>query len=142
MNPTDYVTYQQAKALKTAGFNWPCDHYYAKGDAPDGQTWILASDISEDFNAPQKCPFPQIQCSAPTLWQAQKWMREVKYICVTVYAQPYNGLPYYTGYILYEGDETEVLDKESHWFDDYEQALSETIDVALDLINPEKKQSN
>lgn len=70
---------------------------------------------------------------------AQKWLRKVKRCDVTVYAQPYNGLPYYTGYILFEGDETEVLDDNRQWFDDYEKALSETIVSALELIEQEKE---
>lgn len=134
METTDFCSYKLSKTLKECGFAEPCDSYYIKDNAPDGTAWIVPTTDREDFNADSDCPFCKPLCSAPTLAQAQKWLREKKNICVTVYAQPYNGLPYYTGYILFEGDEKEVLDQDGHWFDDYEQCLSETIAAALELI--------
>ncbi len=139
MNTEDYVSYPIAKSLNAAGFDWPCDHYYTKEDAPEGTVWIVPTTDRENFNADSDCPFCKTLCSAPTLAHAQKWLREVKHCDVTVYAQPYNGLPYYTGYILFEGDETEVLDDNGQWFDDYEKAMSETIASALELIEQENK---
>ena len=119
----DYVSYELAKKLKECGFGDPCDSYYIKDNAPDGTAWIVPTTYREDFNADYDCPFCKPLCSAPTLAHAQKWLREVKRCDVTVYAQPYNGLLFYTGYILFEGDETEVLDDNGQWFDDYEKAL-------------------
>lgn len=130
METTDYVDYPTAVALKKCGFDEPCYFYYTKEDAPDDCVWHTTSEEAPvDYNR-------RIYggCSMPLLSQAQKWLREVKRCDVTVYAQPYNGLPFYTGYILFEGDETEVLDDNGQWFDDYEKALSETIAAALELI--------
>ena len=134
MEQEDYCSYELAKKLKECGFAEPCDSYYIKDNALDDTAWIVATTYRENFNADSDCPFCKPLCSAPTLAQAQKWMREVKRCDVTVYAHPYNGLPYYTGYILFEGDETEVLDDNGQWFDDYEKCLSETIYAALELI--------
>lgn len=139
METTDYCSYKLALALKKCGFDMPCDHCYAQSD--DGEKRLMGMVNSHDYNAPRHGEplFILPICSAPTLWQAQKWLREVKQCDVTVYAQPYNGLPYYTGYILLEGDETEVLDGNGQWFDDYEKAMSETISSALQLLDNEKK---
>ena len=127
METADYVDYPTAVALKKCGFDEPCDHYYnGHGNL---NRYADTDRINRNTNG-HHTP----SCSAPTLAHAQKWLREVKRCDVTVYAQPYNGLPFYTGYILFEGDETEVLDDNGQWFDDYEKALSETISAALELI--------
>lgn len=124
----DYCSYELSKALKACGFDEPCIAQWAC--EPDGKPMLLGSTVFVFRNAELKGR----DVTAPLLYQAQKWLREKRDLCVTVYAQPYNGLPYYTGYILYEGDETEVFDKDGHWFGDYEEALSETLSAALDLL--------
>lgn len=128
----DYCNYKLSLALKRAGFDELCIAQWAY--EPDGKPMLLGSTAFVFSNAELKGR----DVTAPLLFHAQKWLREKKDICVTVYAQPYNGLPYYTGYILFEGDEKEVLDQDGHWFDDYEQCLSETIAAALEL-NKERK---
>lgn len=128
MEQEDYCSYELAKKLKACGFDEPCIAQWAC--EPDGKPILLGSTAFVFSNAELKGR----DVVAPTLAHAQKWLREVKHCDVTVYAQPYNGLPYYTGYILFEGDETEVLDDNGQWFDDYEKALSETIAAALELI--------
>lgn len=69
MNIKDIVTYEQATALKKSGFDYPCRHYYAKEDAPDGSEWLTFG-CNENHNA--KSP----RVSAPTIYQAAKWLRE------------------------------------------------------------------
>lgn len=128
METNDYCSYELSKALKAAGFDEPCIAQWAC--EPDGKPMLFGSTAFVFSNAELKGR----DVTAPLLYHAQKWLREKRDLCVTVYAQPYNGLPYYTGYILYEGDETEVFDKDGHWFGDYEEALSETLSSALDLL--------
>lgn len=135
MNNEDYVSYELALKLKACGFDEPCDRYWYKVFTNSNEMEMRQGKTIDYNNDGWFVP----HCSAPTLWRAQKWLREVKRCDVTVYAQPYNGLPYYTGYILFEGDETEVLDDNGQWFDDYEEALSKTIAAALELIEQEKK---
>lgn len=137
MNNEDFVSYELALKLKECGFDEPCDHYFhVKNGVSDEDLWFTNGSCS-DFNHYVRRPEEHV--SAPLLYHAQKWLREVKHCDVTVYAQPYNGLPYYTGYILFEGDETEVLDDNGQWFDDYKEALSKTIAAALELIEQENK---
>lgn len=128
MNNEDYASYELALKLKEVGFNEPCIAQWSC--EPDGKPMLVGSTAFVFSNAQLKGR----DVTAPLLYHAQKWLREKKELCVTVYAQPYNGLPYYTGYILFEGDEKEVLDQDGHWFDDYEKCLSETIAAALELI--------
>ena len=131
MGTNDYCSYELSLALKKAGFDEPCYFYYTRKDAPDDHVWHTTSEEAPiDYNRSVYAG-----CSMPLLSQAQKWLREKRDCCVTVYAQPYNGLPYYTGYILFNGDEKEILDQQDGcWFDDYEKALSDTIAAALELI--------
>ena len=128
METTDYCDYKLSLALKAAGFDELCIAQWAC--EPDGKPLLFGSTAFVFRNAELKGS----DVTAPLLSHAQKWLREKNELCVTVYAQPYNGLPYYTGYILFEGDEKEVLDQDGHWFDDYEKCLSETISAALELI--------
>ena len=81
-----------------------------------------------------------VDCSAPTLWQAQKWLREKKGIAINVIA--HDGGEYHSERIIlpncmmpetrawYVGTTTPLVDA-------YEQALSAGIAAALELI--EKK---
>lgn len=138
----DYVSYELAVKLKARGFDEPC-HYHYDSDreshiiepnytANDGEDcqYITADDLLEDNNAWQ-------YCSAPTLWQAQKWLREKKKIDVLVYncacgylwevSKAMNG----TGLILFDekGD-----DENSGCWTSYEAALSAGISAALEMI--------
>ena len=74
MEATDYVSYQTALALKKCGFNEPCDSYYS------GNGSIAVREDPECFNCAKDLPI----CSRPTLWHAQKWLREEKgqIVCV------------------------------------------------------------
>lgn len=80
MDEKDYVSFKTALALKETGFDRPCQYYYTKEDAPDGHVWCMTSeDAPIDYN---KTIYAK--CSMPALWQAQKWLREVKNIDVLV----------------------------------------------------------
>lgn len=127
MNNEDYVSYELAKKLKACGFDEPCDHYYTKEDAPEGAAWIVSTTDRENFNADSDCPFCKPLCSAPLLYHAQKWLREVMGIDVLVWncacgylwevSKATNG----TGLILFDekGD-----DENSGCWTSYEAALS------------------
>lgn len=62
----DFVTYEQALALKKLGFDWYINFYYLKSD------YISQWDTANNWNRTKNC------ISAPTLAQAQKWLR-IKY---------------------------------------------------------------
>ena len=72
----DYVSFETARLLKEAGFDWPCEKWFElKGCTPvewgadAGCNWNVSED---DF-------------SRPTLSLAAKWLREVKNIHIQIY---------------------------------------------------------
>ena len=84
MDPEDYVPYPVALALKKAGFDWPCDHCYAKTSESEHEFIGMAT--SRDYNKPRagESPFLSPICSAVPLWQAQKWLRNVHSIHIQI----------------------------------------------------------
>lgn len=138
MNEKDYVSFETALALKEAGFNYPCWYYYTKEDAPEGSVWHTTSeDAPVDYNRTVYA-----RCSMPTLWKAQKWLREAKNIDVLVW----NCACGYGWEISKAGDEqtrgTTLLmfdgegedENSGNWLS-YEAALQDGIQKALKLIN-------
>ena len=123
-NHEDYVTYDQAVKLKELGFDWECNHsYYGRRSKS-----LIGFCTYHDFN---KNGGPN-ECSAPTLAQAQKWLREVKeteiivnFVNVGIY-----------DYIIY-GKYVNI--NSETYFNFYEQALSTGINRAIELL---KQQTN
>ncbi len=169
MTTDDYVSYEVAAALRTAGFDRPCGHYYKKSkwvrrgrfpakkkypqmykgyldlirEAPkiefineDGITnQKLTDNVIPITNWADECVMPHYECAtAPTLWQAQKWLRERKGIAVNVIAHD-GGKYEYDIVFLPNAVETDRIPDRSPWCKSYEEALSEGIESALELIN-------
>lgn len=147
MTTTDYVSYPLALALKKAGFDWPCDHYYCAFDnETDVRFWRIHPAQSQNgFRTIND----KVIADAPTLWQAQKWLRDVflLHVCANpaiptrkwqFYIDDLNQqINPYDGELMtrWDDDKQEMADK--HFYDSYEAALSAGIAAALDLI--EKK---
>lgn len=122
MTTEDYVSYPIALALKKAGFDWPCISFYRNLDK---ELWE-GGEMNWNNG---------VDCSAPTLAVAQKWLREVKgfqpepqyyldnrWICVIKF--------------LSSGG-WKIVNNEDQYFPSYETALSAGIAAAIELI--EKK---
>lgn len=129
MSHEDYVSFEQAQALKELGFDWKCNHFYHIED--EGNTAFLSS--YDNHNGRSK-KF----VSAPTLAQVQKWLREVKGILV--YASPSvrknEPIKWMIG-VVHLLDKRE--NKRDWWIgaikhDTYKQALSAGLDKALELL--------
>lgn len=156
MTTEDYVSYPLALALKKAGFDWKC-HYHYDSDrgshiiepnytANDGEDcqYITTDDLLEDNNGWQ-------YCSAPSLAQAQKWLRDI--FLLHVGANP--ALPTrkwqfyiddlnqqinpYDGELMTRWDDDMQEKADEHLHDTYESALSAGIAAALELIDNEKE---
>lgn len=82
MNNEDFVSYEVAQALKKAGFDWPTQGYYYKGNCADDEVWYYTMNPADDHNHRDN---PRVW-SAPTMAQAQKWLREVKGIAINTIA--------------------------------------------------------
>lgn len=80
MNKEDYVSYDLALALKAAGFDEPCDHYWSKEFA-NSDKMVLRQASADDYNNDD---WDVSHCSAPHIYQAQKWLRERKGIAINV----------------------------------------------------------
>lgn len=133
-----YVTIEQAQALKRLGFDWECDHYYVIGGAYDWHLLRTEGGIPADFNKNVgECP---IDCSAPALHIAAKWLRDVKGLAVSVLA--YNsGMYDWETVFLPNAEEAEEIIGRSPWCDTYESALSEGITAALNHLNENQKEN-
>lgn len=127
----DCVTYKQAVKLKELGFNWTCNHYYdAEIMNVDDYLSPDVADYYDNHNAYQS------RISAPTLAQAQKWLRE-KEIEVGVFAEFDGELRTGQWVWLMRKFNTHLYDtvfSEDNNYDTYEQALSAGIDEALELL--------
>lgn len=85
MNTEDFVTYEQAIALKELGFNEKCLHYYEDCEEDPiildncySGDEVLLSDLYYSYNTEDSRRF----YDAPTLAQAQKWLRKEKGLVV------------------------------------------------------------
>ena len=114
MAQEDFVTYEQADQLGDIGFDWECDYLY------DEDKELIKYDCFQNFYDEQLYS----NCiPAPTLAQAQKWLREIKQIYLFVTMEN----SYYYWYI---GKEFQIGNSKS-----YEEALSAGIDKAIEILN-------
>ena len=147
----DYVHLGIAQALKILGFNWECNHYYCPGENGNnefisshdtiypgevvGQYIITPESLMDDWNSTEDC------CSAPTLYVAQKWIREIKgldlYVLPTIVE--YGEIKYRwiirrpEGWKLNVGEE-QYEAKPEEYSDTYEDSLSNGLCKCLALL--------
>lgn len=134
MNNEDFVTYEQALALKKLGFREPCLHYYEEGDTKklhenfnnNEYKDIHISDLYYSFNSRNV----SIIIDAPTLAQAQKWLRKNKHIHVEPNIVNENTFRYSIKSIPYS-----LCRSTRDIFNSYEEALSTGITECLKLLN-------
>lgn len=137
-----YVTFAQAQALKRLGFDWECDHYYALG-VYDWHLLPIVGGRAANFNQDKgECP---IDCSAPALHIAAKWLREVKKLHVLS-----NACCFYKQDegLVFEFDVQDLEDahrgscvRDLSRYETYEAALSEGITAAINYLNENQKEN-
>ena len=139
----DYCDYDTCVALKELGYKVPTSAYYM----PNNKQLIFiinqfrggaAMDCFFSNNSlPKECMASDL-IDAPTMWEAQKWLREEKEICVEVLAYP-------AGYIwslchaynpnnIFGG----ILIKRKGVYETHEEALLEGIKEAVKILKEEK----
>ncbi len=137
MNTEDYVSYPIAIALKKAGFDWECDHYYTNGyvnDNPEDISRVVKLHIGRLYNHNMVISSDGECVSTPTLWQAQKWLRNMKRLSI----EPYANIAVAWNYNIADLDNfAENIGGEVS-FPSYESALSAGIAAALKLIENNK----
>lgn len=120
----DFVTYEQAVKLKELGFDWKCKNYYSYEDK------ALKEIACINHNREK---FLRI-CSAPTIAQAAKWLRDVKGIKVYALYEYFAEKWYY--HCGLNVNRTKCSDAS---YATYESALSAGIDTALKMLTNEEK---
>lgn len=125
MKHEDFVTYYQAEKLSNLGFDLKCIAYYDEED-------FEYADKYDNYNSER---YRYNLISAPTLAQAQKWLRKVKDIIIGVdfdnYDNKFTCHCYKKVRTIYG---SKLVLKDGNDFDTYEQALSAGIDAALELL--------
>lgn len=131
METTDYVSYPIALALKKVGFDEPCIAQWSC--EPDGKPLLFGSTAFVFRNAELK--------AAPSLFHAQKWLREKCGIAINVDAHDGD---FYTWEAVFLSNASQDVVVEASLsakfslyvekFGSYEQALSAGIAAVLELI--------
>ena len=148
----DYVSFEQAKALKELGFDWECYQFYNADKKLCSYTSIGCGDDCRDWNDNDYASIGDAECSAPTLAQAQKWLR-IKNISICVEEKieenitrslfsdechtTFSRLGYYCRVSINQKPDGVITNskiganKLTEYFDTYEEALSRAIDYYL-----------
>ncbi len=127
------VTYEQAKELKSAGFDVPVGRGFIVVEghsAPSELDWGI-----DNYNRTiTKWDMVQATYSAPALHTVCDWLREVKGLHVMV--DIYNGGWAYTiTQIKPLKQLTEQIDDDTIFYDSHDSALSAAIDYVLTILN-------
>ena len=131
----DFVTYEQADKLCDLGFDFKCIARYYE------EEFEITSESPTNYNSDR---YRYDLISAPTLAQAQKWLREVKDIIIGIdfdnWHNKYICHLYkrmgYSGENIRDTYGSRLVTNEFHEdFDTYEDALSAGIDKALNSLN-------
>ena len=142
----DYCDYETCVALKELGYKVPTSAYYI----PNNNQLIFVSnpfrggyaiDCFRSQNSLPKDVMTSNYIDAPTMWEAQKWLREEKKIVIEVnFDLMYKGQPHFSWRVLYNLTQhkgayytfNSVNSKED--YDSFEEALSEGIKEAIKIL--------
>ena len=118
----DYVSFEVAKLLKEKGFNEYClKNYWSSDKELHDWKWELSYKRNSDENC------NTIDCAAPTLQMAMKWLRE-KHIHIII---DYREVSYkYFFRISYCYNSSENLD----FYDSYEEAVEAALKYVLENL--------
>ena len=132
----DYCDYETCVALKELGYKVPASAYYF----PNGHFCFVSNpfrggyaiDCFYSHNSLREGVVTSNYIDAPTMWEAQKWLREEKKIEVVVLSRSMIGAPYY--FQVYTEDCVIADDKD---YASFEEALLEGIKEAVKLLKEE-----
>ena len=154
----DYCDYDTCVALKELGYNRGAYAYYFPNHKEDlifnthQMRGCSINEMLKGYNTYPKDVMGHELIDAPTMWEAQKWLREEKEVYVTVIPEyndyrPVKGVKYRLEVAHWKDDEfgyetIEWLDEECPHtiitFDSYEEALSEGIKEAVKILKGER----
>ena len=130
LNEEDYVSFDTAKMLKNKGFDEFCRYTYMENENSVGIT------VSTNSKLPKEV------YSMPTLWEAQKYLREKHNCYIQITYEAYKtGVNYLVQVLFYELNDDDCWSNKSTGkygdnaeFDSFEDALSFGILEALKRI--------
>lgn len=141
MDNTDYCSYELAVKLKESGFDWPYYHFYQSQEYGMCGHKLRRNCSKVDLNKVDKNLDYFVEhgyiYSAPTLWEAQKWLREEKKWHIIIEPRIWEQQVYdFKLWHIRRGYENA-----NRGFDylSYESALSAGISAALELIGKEEE---
>lgn len=140
MGEIDFCSFEQCVKLKELGFDWECDYRYV--DNRDLLGLFNLINVHEFYHL-TGVKITDDSVPAPTLSQAQKWLREVKDIIIGIdfdnwhekhVCHVYKKIIYNSENIKDSYGSMLVTNESNEDFDSYEEALSMGIDAALELL--------
>ena len=137
INHEYYVSFEIAKLLKEAEFDWEIKTFYFNNELHET---ILGEAKNHNFS--------EVYISAPTLEVAQKWLREVKHLDISIHYDPtIKSQPY--AYFIYDVEEKfddifGIISPVTHSYSDgyfytYEEAQEAGIKKAIEILLKEGK---
>lgn len=123
----ELVTLETAKLLKEKGFNWKCEHLI------DRNKVITKYDLPQSMSCCMEIDDESVEFLCPTLYIAQKWLRETKNLHIEIF---YMRGDYWVYGILTipEHDIIELPNRPLVHYKSYEEVLEAGIQEALKLI--------
>ena len=123
----ELVTLETAKLLKEKGFNWKCEHII------DCNKVITKYDFPQSMSCCTEIDDEPVEFLCPTLYIAQKWLRETKNLHIEIF---YMRGDYWVYGILTipEHDLARLSDRPIIHYKSYEEVLEAGIQEALKLI--------
>lgn len=118
MNTEDYVSLEVAKLLKEKGYCLPCDSFYTL------EGFIKFRSIADNFNR-------LTAYSRPTLYEAQKWLREIHNIDVLPVIREESPKKDYCCYVY---KNAKVVRCKVAYGEDFYECMNEGLFEALKLI--------
>lgn len=122
MNKEEFVTYEQAEALKAAGFDYDTRDCYL--ETYRGKGYFRKDKPYNNF-------LKDGHCACPTLSQVAKWLREKKALHIVIVCSDIDKW----GYVAHLYGNLNRIAYSDYVFPNYEAALSDGINKCLDFLN-------
>ena len=143
LTKNDFCDYDTCVALKELGYNRGAYAYYFPNHKEDlifNTHQMRGCSINEMLKGYNTYPKDVMGCEfidAPTMWEAQKWLREEKDIDVLIKLEckdVYSSLKHYSVYLSYIGSFIRRFQYLLDEFNSYEEALFEGIKIAVKIL--------
>lgn len=124
MSNEDYVSLEVAKKLREKGFDEPCNSWYG----------VNGSEFSGVYRENHNNTFPKdCRFSRPTLYDAQKWLRENHLIHITILCD-WDKVESYSYYLSVCDNDNNVDIKPYSRYSDYNECVNAALIKALNRI--------